>query len=87
MEAQVARMGEHGRLVIPAPIREAVGLKPGDALEISLEEDGLRLRTQQQMIARAQAAVEAMFGPGRSLSEELIAERRIEFAREEQEFG
>ena len=86
MQSQTTRMGENGRIVIPAPIREAIGLKPGDTLEVSLEEDGLRLRTQRQMLARAQAMVQKMFGPGRSLSKELIAERRLE-AKREQELG
>ena len=85
--SEMTRMSENGRIVIPAPIREAMGLRAGDTLEVSLEEDGLRLRTQRQMIARAQAMVRKMFGPGRSLSDELIAERRLEAKREEQELG
>jgi AbrB family looped-hinge helix DNA binding protein len=80
-------MGENGRIVIPAPIREAMGLKPGDRLELSIDEDGLRIQTAQQQIARAQAVVRKIFGPGRSLSKELIAERRLEAKREEEEFG
>jgi len=80
-------MGENGRVVIPAPIREAMGLKPGETLEVSLEEDGLRLRTQRQIIARAQAMVRKYVRPGRSLSAELIAERRLEAKREERELG
>jgi AbrB family looped-hinge helix DNA binding protein len=85
--SEMTRMSENGRIVIPAAIREAMGLRAGDTLEVSLEEDGLRLRTQRQMIARAQAMVQKIFGPGRSLSDELIAERRLEAKREEQELG
>jgi bifunctional DNA-binding transcriptional regulator/antitoxin component of YhaV-PrlF toxin-antitoxin module len=68
-------------------MREAMGLRPGETLEVSLEEDGLRLRTQRQMIARAQAIVKRYVKPGRRLSDELIAERRAEAKREEKEFG
>lgn len=32
------------RIVVPKPIRERFGLKPGDELEISIEADGIRLR-------------------------------------------
>ncbi len=32
-----------GRVVIPAPIREQAGLRPGTELEIRLEETGVRL--------------------------------------------
>jgi AbrB family looped-hinge helix DNA binding protein len=87
MQSQMVRMGENGRVVIPAPIREAMGLKPGAALHLSLDEEGLRIQTVRQQIARAQAVVRKLFGPGRSLSAELIAERRLEAKREEEEFG
>jgi len=87
MPSQMARMGKNGRLVIPAPIREAVGLKPGDRVEISLDEYGVRIRTMRQQIAEARAALRKFVKPGRSLSKELIAERRLEAKREEEEFG
>jgi AbrB family looped-hinge helix DNA binding protein len=87
MQSQTTRMGENGRIVIPIHIREAMGIKPGDVLNVSLDEDGLRVQTQRQQIAQAQAVVRKLFGPGRSLSQELIAERRLEAKREEEEFG
>ena len=48
MESLTTRLGENGRIVIPAPIRETMGLKPGDALQVSLDEDGLRIQTIRQ---------------------------------------
>jgi AbrB family looped-hinge helix DNA binding protein len=87
MQSITTRMGENGRIVIPASIRETMGLKPGDALQVSLDEEGLRIQTIRQQIAQAQAIVRKLFGPGRSLSKELIAERRLEAKREEEEFG
>ena len=33
-----------GRLVIPVRLRQLLGLKPGDHLELSLEADGLLLK-------------------------------------------
>ena len=80
-------MGKNGRLVIPAPIREALGLKPGQSLTVTVDEYGLRIQTFRQQIAEAQAVTRNIFGPGRSLSKELIAERRLEAKREEKEFG
>jgi len=38
------RLSSKGQLVIPARLRQLLGLKPGDRLELSLEADGLRLR-------------------------------------------
>jgi len=40
-------------------------------------------KKRDEAIRRAQALVRPYVGPGRSLSEELIAERRAEAAREE----
>jgi AbrB family looped-hinge helix DNA binding protein len=33
-----------GRLVVPKPLRDRFTLKPGDALEVTLEPDGFKLR-------------------------------------------
>jgi AbrB family looped-hinge helix DNA binding protein len=84
MASQMTRMGENGRVVIPAPIREAMGLKPGDALEVSLDEYGVRIQTLRQQFAQARAVLRKYVEPGRSLSAELIAERRLEAKRERQ---
>lgn len=32
-----------GRLVVPAPVRERLGLEPGTVLEVTVEETGIRL--------------------------------------------
>ena len=36
-------LSSKGQLVIPARLRQLLGLQPGDRLELSLEADGLRL--------------------------------------------
>ena len=82
MQSEMTRMGENGRVVIPAPIREAIGLKPGERLAITVEDYGLRIQTFRQQIAEARAALREVIEPGRSLSAELIAERRLEAKRE-----
>jgi len=53
----------------------------------SLDEEGIHLRTQRQMIARSQAIMRKYASAGRCISDELIAERRLEAKREEEEFG
>jgi AbrB family looped-hinge helix DNA binding protein len=87
MQSQMARMGVNGRFVVPAQIRQALGLRSGEKLEVSLDEDGIHLRTQRQMIARSQAIMRKYASAGRCISDELIAERRLEAKREEEEFG
>ena len=58
-----------GRLVVPAAIRERVGLTPGTELEITVDEFGVRLeriapaprlvRVGTRMVARPTAAADA----------------------------
>lgn len=74
------RLGTGGRLVIPGRLRRAVGLAPGDEVVIVLDDQGLRLLTIEQAVARAQALVRRYAAPGRSLSQELIEDRRVEGA-------
>jgi AbrB family looped-hinge helix DNA binding protein len=70
------RVSEKGRLVIPAQFREALGIEPGDVVEVRLEENGIRVATMEQRLREVRRRLKKVFGPGRSLSEELIAERR-----------
>lgn len=76
------RINENGRVVIPAPFREALGIRAGDELVLRLEDDELRITTIKQRLERARKLVRQHVKPGRSLVDELIAERR-EAARNE----
>jgi AbrB family looped-hinge helix DNA binding protein len=70
------RVSEKGRLVIPAQFREAMGIEPGDVVEMRLEENELRVATRAQRLREVRRRMKNILGPGRSLAEELIAERR-----------
>lgn len=77
------RLGDKGRLVLPAAYREALGVKPGDEVILRLEEDGtVRITTIDQVLAEIQAMVREHVPEGHSLVDELIAERRADAARE-----
>jgi AbrB family looped-hinge helix DNA binding protein len=77
-----AKVNQQGRIVIPAECRKAAGIKPGDELLVEAVGEGeLRLRTPQQALKEAQRIV-ALYGSGRDLVAELIAERRAEARRE-----
>ncbi len=82
MQTEMTRVSENGRIVIPAAFRAAMGLKGGETVSLSLDEMGLHIQTKRQQIARAQAMVREYLEPGRSLADELIAERRMEAKRE-----
>ena len=71
-------MGDRGRLVIPADLRERVGLTEGTTLIILETPAGLVLLTRPQLqeLVRADLA-------GLDLVGELLAERRAEAAADD----
>lgn len=77
------KLTEGGRVVIPAEFRRALGVQVGDELILRLENGELRLLTLDRAIAQAQEAVRKYVLAGRSLVDELLAERRAEAARDE----
>lgn len=82
-----ARLTNDGRVLIPAPLRHRLGLKPGDQVVIDAEKDGLRLRSYAQVAKDVQEYFRQFARPGVSIVDELIAERRAEAAREEAEIA
>ena len=78
----VTNLDKSGRIVLPAHFRKALGVKPGDQLILSLKDGEVRIFTPREGIKRAQGILRRYIPEGRSLSEELIQERRIEGARE-----
>jgi len=72
------RVNENGRVVIPAEFRKALGISAGDEVIVRLEDDELKITTVKGRIARAQRLVRQYIKPGRSLADELIAERKRE---------
>ena len=86
MPSRNVRIAPGGRVVIPAEYRKALGVGVGDQVVIELKGDELRLRSRQAAIKKVQAMVrKCLPADGRSLADELIAERREEAAREERQ--
>ena len=77
-----ARVNENGRVVIPASFRKALGINVGDQIVLRMEDNELRLMTLKRRLERAQESVRQHIKPGRSLVDELIAERREAAKRE-----
>ena len=79
----VARLDRHGRIVIPAAFRRALGIHEGDEVTVELEDGSLRISTRAEAMRRAQDLVTRLTaGTGRSLVDELLAERRADAANE-----
>jgi AbrB family looped-hinge helix DNA binding protein len=84
MELQArAQVGEKGRIVIPAEIREAMGIRVGDSVEMRFQDYELRVSTRRARLKQAQERAKRFIPPGVSLADELLAERREEARREE----
>lgn len=78
-------IGRGGRLNIPSEHRKALGLSEGDEVIVGLEGGAIRIQTREAAIDRVQQMVREKVGEGRSLSGELIEERREEARREDEE--
>lgn len=69
-------LGQQGRLVIPAEIRRALGLSPGDQVHLRLVGHHLVLERQQDAVAELQRLASDI-PKARSLVDELLADRRL----------
>ena len=80
MSNKTTHVSSGGRVLIPAQIRRALGLKDGDEVLVSLDDKTgeVRIATRRQRIKKARTLVKSRVGKKRSLATELIAERRAE---------
>jgi len=77
MELQArVQVGQKGRIVIPAEIRQAMGIRVGDFVELRSADYEIRLSTKRNRIRQIQARARQYVKPGTLVSEELSAERR-----------
>ncbi|MYE82443.1 MAG: AbrB/MazE/SpoVT family DNA-binding domain-containing protein [Gammaproteobacteria bacterium] len=79
---QRVRIDAAGRIVIPAEMRRSLGIRDGQDLTVSLEKDGITLRTLALARARVRAIARAHRKGQESVVDEFIAERRAEAAHE-----
>ena len=84
---QTVELGAGGRLVIPARMRAALGMKVGDRLTVRLDGDELRIHTYLAGIRRIQERARKRDPEGKHGVDEFLAERRREAAKELKEFG
>ena len=74
------QFGAQGRVVVPAPIRKALGFRPGDTLVARVEDDHLVIEKPESVERRIRDRFRK--SRRRSLTDELVAERREEARRE-----
>lgn len=82
MEAQRVKIIDGGKLVIPAPMRRKLGISSGDTVMVDIADGELRVRSVGKALEHARAILRRYVPEGVSLSDELIADRRLEAERE-----
>ncbi|HEV8633348.1 MAG TPA: AbrB/MazE/SpoVT family DNA-binding domain-containing protein [Chloroflexota bacterium] len=81
-ERYAVNVGARGRVVLPAPVRARLGLREGDRLVLTVEEDGTLHAVSLRDQVEAAKGLYGHLAGGASLVDELIAERRREAERE-----
>ncbi len=76
------RMSKEGRVLIPAELRRALGLKPDEPLHVYAVDGELRIVSRLQSIRMAQAIAAPYRQQGVSVVDEFLREKRNEAARE-----
>lgn len=78
----MVRISHDGRVVIPADIRRALGLKDGDVVYVRLVDREVVITSAREALHHARSIARKYVTPGQSLADELIADRRREAQRD-----
>jgi AbrB family looped-hinge helix DNA binding protein len=78
------KLGDGGRVVIPAAMREEMGVRPGDTLIAHVRDGELRIRSWLGNLKRIQSELSSLKKPGESVVDEFLAERREEQRRSDE---
>ncbi len=78
-------VNEQGRVTIPAQVRRAAGIDAGVPLVVYVEDGRIVIETREQLADRLRRDVAVAWTGAGSVVDELIAERRAEAAREDQQ--
>ncbi|HOB96328.1 MAG TPA: AbrB/MazE/SpoVT family DNA-binding domain-containing protein [Aquabacterium sp.] len=76
------RMSKEGRVLIPAELRNALGLQAEEPLRVYVVDGELRIVSRREGIRKAQAIVARYKQPGVSVVDEFLSERRAEAERD-----
>lgn len=78
-----ATLGADGRLLIPAALRDAVGIKRGERLTLRVEDGRIVVESWKSTIKRIQDMLAHLKVPGQSVVDEFLAERRAMWGEDE----
>jgi AbrB family looped-hinge helix DNA binding protein len=83
VKSVTVKVSASGRMNLPSEVRKALGLKGPGHVIIAMDDGGLTVRTMAQALEQVRALARPYAPKDRLASEELIAERREEAARDE----
>jgi len=78
-------LGQKGRVLLPAEMREAMGLEVGDVITAWLKDGEVRMHSHLHGLRKIREEASSMAKGSVYASDELIAERRAEAAKEDEE--
>ncbi len=76
------RVAEGGRIVIPAKVRQRLGMEVGADLVLTVQDDHATLINAQAARHKARESVRRYVNPKDNLSQELMDQRKAEARRE-----
>jgi len=82
MEHYRVQIAANGRMVLPVGLRQQLHVEGGGLLIIREDEGRLVLESVDDAVRRAQALVRQYAPAAQGVTDELLAERRIDAARE-----
>ncbi len=74
---------DNGRMVLPVELRRTLGVGQGGRVVVQTDGDRIEITTAERSRARAKARMRRLFAGRDSVVDELIAERREEARRED----
>jgi antitoxin PrlF len=80
------KVSPNGRMSMPAKQRKALGLENGGMVVATVQDGELRIRTVKAVLDEISALVAPALKASGDSADQLIADRRAEFAKEEQEY-
>jgi AbrB family looped-hinge helix DNA binding protein len=82
MNAHTGKLVSGGRLQLPSDIRRQLGLADGDQVVMRVVDGALHIRPRRDVVKHIQALLRPYAPSDGSVSDELIADRRAEAARD-----
>jgi len=76
------KVTQGGRIVIPAEMRKQLGIEIGEDVNLTLEDDSVKISTSKLALRRIQEMVHKNVPDNISVVDELIADRRKEAENE-----